>query len=57
LRSSFHTIAEGCLEDVSRSYNIGKELGYGRFGVVRLVSKKTFEKKRFALKTISRELV
>lgn len=42
------------VEDVSASYNIGKEIGYGRYGTVRLVSKKSYENKRFALKTISR---
>lgn len=45
------------IEDVSRSYNIGKELGYGKYGIVRLVSKKSFERKRFALKSISRTLM
>lgn len=45
------------MEDVSQSYNIGKELGYGKYGVVRLVSKKSFERKRFALKSISRTLM
>ena len=48
---------ESIMEDVSRTYNIGKELGYGRYGIVRLVSKKSFERKRFALKTISRTLM
>lgn len=45
------------MEDVSKSYNIGKDLGYGKYGIVRLVSKKSYEKKRFALKTISRTLM
>ena len=45
------------MEDVTKSYNIGKEIGYGKYGVVRLVSKKSIEKKRFALKTISRTLM
>ena len=47
----------GVMEDVSESYNIGKELGYGKYGIVRLVSKKSYDKKRFALKTISRTLM
>lgn len=41
---------------MSLSYKIGKELGYGKYGVVRLAMKKNFEQKRFALKTISRTL-
>jgi calcium-dependent protein kinase len=42
-------------EDVSMVYNIGKELGYGKYGVVKLVSKKSYERKRFALKSIPRD--
>ncbi len=42
-------------EDVSKVYNIGKEIGYGKYGIVRLVSKKSYEKKRFALKSIPRD--
>ena len=33
-------------------YNIGKEIGSGKYGVVRLVARKSYEKKRFALKSI-----
>ena len=44
-------------EDVSKFYNIGKEIGCGKFGVVRLVSKKSYERKRFALKSIPRDHV
>jgi calcium-dependent protein kinase len=40
---------------VSKVYNIGKEIGYGKYGVVRLVAKKSYEKKRFALKSIPRD--
>ena len=43
------------MEDVSKYYNIGKELGSGKYGVVRLVSRKSYERKRFALKSIPRE--
>lgn len=39
------------------SYNIGRELGTGKYGTVRLASKKSYEHKRFALKTISRTLM
>jgi calcium-dependent protein kinase len=45
---------EGSHQDIALTYNIGKELGYGKYGTVRLAVKKTFERKRFALKTISR---
>ena len=40
---------------MSKVYNIGKEIGYGKYGVVRLVAKKSYEKKRFALKSIPRD--
>jgi hypothetical protein len=36
---------------------LGKEIGSGRYGIVRLVAKKSFEKKRFALKSIPREKI
>lgn len=39
---------------MTKSYHIGRELGYGRFGIVRLAQKKSFEHKRFAVKSISR---
>lgn len=42
-------------EDVSLVYNIGKEIGYGKYGTVRLVARKSYERKRFALKSIPRE--
>ena len=45
------------MEDVKLSYNIGKELGVGKYGTVRLAQKKSFERKRFAVKTISRTLI
>jgi hypothetical protein len=45
------------LEDISKYYNIGKEIGYGKYGVVRLVSRKSYERKRFALKSIPRERI
>lgn len=41
-------------EDIGKYYNIGKEIGYGKYGVVRLVAKKSYEKKRFALKSVPR---
>ena len=42
-------------EDVSSVYNIGKEIGFGKYGVVKLVAKKSMDRKRFALKSIPRE--
>lgn len=42
-------------EDVSKYYNIGKEIGHGKYGVVRIVAKKSYDKKRFALKSIPKE--
>ena len=42
-------------DDVAKYYNIGKEIGHGKYGIVRLVARKSFDKKRFALKTIPRE--
>ena len=42
-------------EDVASVYNIGKEIGHGKYGVVRLVAKKSYDRKRFALKSIPRE--
>jgi hypothetical protein len=41
-------------EDVSKYYLIGKEIGSGKYGIVRLVAKKSYERKRFALKSIPR---
>jgi calcium-dependent protein kinase len=43
-----------CFEDVGDFYYIGKELGHGKYGYVRLVSKKSYPKKAFAMKTIPR---
>jgi serine/threonine protein kinase len=36
---------------------LGKEIGSGRYGIVRLVAKKSYEKKRFAMKSIPREII
>ncbi len=38
-------------------YDIGKELGSGRFGVVNLIAKKSYAKKRFACKKIDRDAI
>mmetsp|Transcript_10379 Transcript_10379/g.10395 ORF Transcript_10379/g.10395 Transcript_10379/m.10395 type:complete len:139 (+) Transcript_10379:197-613(+) len=42
-------------QDISKIYHIGKEIGQGRYGIVRLIAKKSFENKRFALKSILRD--
>lgn len=44
-------------EDISNYYNIGKVIGTGKYGEVRLCSRKSFERKRFALKSISRKKI
>lgn len=44
-------------EDISNYYNIGKVIGAGKYGEVRLCSRKSFERKRFALKSISRKKI
>lgn len=36
---------------------MGKEIGSGRYGIVRLVAKKSYESKKFAVKSISRERI
>lgn len=43
------------MEDITKVYNIGKEIGQGKYGIVRIVAKKSYDKKRFALKSIPRE--
>jgi calcium-dependent protein kinase len=45
------------VEDVNQHYNIGKEIGSGKYGVVRLCQRKSYERKRFALKSISRQKI
>jgi hypothetical protein len=37
-------------EDVSQVYNIGKDIGYGRYGVVRLVASKSYDRKDLHLR-------
>lgn len=38
-------------------YNVGKEIGSGRYGIVNLCAKKSYEKKRFASKKIDRDQI
>ena len=44
-------------EDIRKVYHIGKEIGSGKYGIVRLAAKKGSEKKKFALKSIPRERI
>eukprot|EP00347_Sterkiella_histriomuscorum_P023654 403333852 len=44
-------------EDIRRIYNVGKEIGHGRYGTVRLAQKNSHPKKRFAVKSISRDKI
>lgn len=44
-------------EDIRKIYNIGKEIGHGRYGTVRLAQKNSHPKKRFAVKSISRDKI
>jgi serine/threonine protein kinase len=44
-------------EDISKTYRIGKELGSGHYGSVRVLAKRSFLKKRFALKSIHRDRI
>jgi len=41
-------------ENICNYYNVGKVIGSGKYGEVRLCSRKSFERKRFALKSIPR---
>lgn len=45
------------MENITDMYLMGKEIGSGRYGVVRLIAKKSFENKTFAVKSIARESV
>ena len=44
-------------EDINDVYYVGKEIGAGRYGIVRLVAKRSYDSKRFALKSIPRERI
>lgn len=44
-------------EDVNSLYYLGKELGSGKFGIVRLIAKKSLKRKMFALKSIPRSKI
>lgn len=46
-----------CDQDITEIYKIGKELGSGRYGVVNLIAKKSFKRKRFACKKIDRDRI
>lgn len=44
-------------ENISNFYRIGKVIGSGKYGEVRLCEKKSYQKKRFALKSIARNRI
>ena len=48
---------EGILrtKEVSRLFNIGDSFGSGKYGIIKLVEKKNYNKIRFAMKTIPLE--
>ena len=48
---------EGILKtkEVSQTYNIGDNFGSGKYGIIKLVEKKNYNKIRFAMKTIPLE--
>jgi len=43
------------LRDLTKIYKVGKEIGHGRYGIVRLACKRSFERKRLAIKSIPKE--
>eukprot|EP00347_Sterkiella_histriomuscorum_P013565 403364229 len=46
-----------CFQDIEQIYDIGKNLGSGRFGVVNMIEKKSYPKKKFACKKVDRDRV
>jgi calcium-dependent protein kinase len=44
-------------EDIKKTYKIKKELGTGNYGSVRIIAKRSFMKKRFAMKSIHRDRI
>lgn len=44
-------------ENIRKIYDIGKEIGSGRYGIVRLAKKHSHPKKRFAVKSIGRDKI
>ena len=42
-------------KEVSRMFNIGDSFGSGKYGIIKLVEKKNYNKIRFAMKTIPLE--
>ena len=43
--------------NIGEVYNIGKEIGSGRYGIVNLCAKKSYAKKRYASKKIDRDQI
>jgi len=44
-------------EDINSIYKIGREIGSGKYGIVRMAAKRSYEKKRFAIKSIPRSRI
>lgn len=44
-------------ENINNIYLVGKEMGSGKFGVVKMAAKKSFQNQKFALKSISRDRI
>ena len=44
-------------EDIKETYHVTREVGTGNYGSVRIVAKRNFLEKRFALKSIHRDRV
>lgn len=44
-------------ESIYQVYRLGKEVGSGRYGIVRLAQKHSHPKKRFAVKSIPRSTI
>ena len=42
---------------MSKTYKIGKELGSGQYGSVRMIAKRSYLKRKFAMKSIHRDRI
>mmetsp|Transcript_5108 Transcript_5108/g.4670 ORF Transcript_5108/g.4670 Transcript_5108/m.4670 type:complete len:136 (-) Transcript_5108:1275-1682(-) len=57
LHSSYEINQRLSNEDINSIYRIGKEIGVGRFGIVRLAARVSHPSKRFAIKCIPRDII
>ena len=44
-------------EDIGKLYKLGEKLGSGSYGEVRIIHKRTYKQKKFALKSIHRDTI